>query len=151
MWVSSKPSPEPRLKQVSVRPRLHGQIYCSCNICIHHIPVVYAGGRATHGRQTAPAFAAFSTSCTSAVAESLSKDSIRVFGKVCKTIPTTHQPHLLSPQFRHVIQPSINTTALVWHLPHKRAFAGKAPSSSISAESVCMASNSLRLASRNFL
>jgi hypothetical protein len=30
----------------AVRPRLHGQIYCSCNICIHHIPVVYAGGRA---------------------------------------------------------------------------------------------------------
>jgi hypothetical protein len=28
-----------------------------------------AGGRATHGRQTAPAFAEFSTSCTSAVAE----------------------------------------------------------------------------------
>jgi hypothetical protein len=30
----------------TVRPRLHGQIYCSCNICIHHIPVVYVGGRA---------------------------------------------------------------------------------------------------------
>jgi hypothetical protein len=34
-----------RNQPLIVRSRLHGQIYCSCNICIHHIPVVYAGGR----------------------------------------------------------------------------------------------------------
>jgi len=38
---------------------------CSCNICIHHIHVDYTGGR----WKNAPTFAPFSTSCTSAVAE----------------------------------------------------------------------------------
>ena len=34
-------------------------------------------------------------------------------------------PHLLSPQFKQVIQPSINTIALVLHLLQSTAFSGK--------------------------
>ena len=34
-------------------------------------------------------------------------------------------PHFESPQFKHVMQPSISTTAAVLHLPHSCAPSGK--------------------------
>jgi hypothetical protein len=34
---------------VGFAPRLPGQIYCSCNICIHHFHVAYEEGRAPTG------------------------------------------------------------------------------------------------------
>jgi len=58
-----------------------------------------------------------------------------------------YHPHLLSPQFKQVIHPSINTIALVLHLLHKTAFSGNACPS----DSPCAASNSLRFSSRNCL
>ena len=42
---------------------------------------------------------------------------------VCEDL--LHQPHFESPQFRHVMQPSMSTTAVVLHLPHSCAPSGK--------------------------
>jgi hypothetical protein len=59
------------------------------------------------------------------------------------------QPHFESPQFRHVMQPSIMTTAAVLHLPHNCAPSGKCD---FEKASVCFAraSNSARFSSTIF-
>ena len=64
-------------------------------------------------------------------------------------IKTVNYPHLLSPQFKQVIQPSIKTNALVWHFAQSKALAGKLPDSSSVDVSLWIASNSLRLAFKN--
>src|SRR5581483_12229304 len=59
------------------------------------------------------------------------------------------QPHLDSPQFRQVMQPSIITTAAVEHLAHSCAPSGKCD---FENASVCLAraSNSARFSSTSF-
>src|SRR3569833_1787309 len=59
------------------------------------------------------------------------------------------QPHLLSPQFRQVMQPSIITTAAVLHLGHSCAPSGKWLFENASV-SLLRASNSARFSSTSF-
>jgi len=60
--------------------------------------------------------------------------------------PSKPQPHFESPQFRHVMQPSIMITAAVLHLPQSCAPSGKCD---FANASVCLAraSNSARFSS----
>src|ERR1700692_3259129 len=64
-------------------------------------------------------------------------------GKIASILDTLNYPHLESPQFKHVLQPSIITTAAVLHFAHSCAPSGKCD---FEKASVCLvrASNSAR-------
>ena len=65
---------------------------------------------------------------------------VSIFKLCCNAVIAAlvkHQPHFESPQFRHVIHPSILINALVEHLPHSCALAGKSDAPA-SASSACL-------------